>query len=160
MPSKFQVWVARGMWFAPLLMLFLVFNQYDVAQDLRATLEAGEAAVADIVEYEVSDRADMPFGYVSLKVNMEDGSSFDQEKMALPYTLLPILKGKEQVDVRVDRTADQPVVITQIAQTQWKIAAIQSAVSLGAFLILGFGVFWWNRHLSRQRDPAMAGGRN
>ena len=142
------------MWVVPGILIFLCVNQAKVAFDIKHTLENGSEAVADVLEIRVNDRVDIPFGYVSLKVPLDDGADLVQEKMALPYTLLPQVKNAETLDVRVLVGASQQIVISQIASTQWKMAAMQSAMCLVGFLIAGTGVFFWNRMLKEKGDPA------
>ncbi|MEM8484093.1 MAG: DUF3592 domain-containing protein [Bacteroidota bacterium] len=146
--------VAKLMWALPVFLLLLALNQAKVAYDLHYTLNNGIAAVADVLEVEVNERVDIPYGYVSLRVALEDGQEIVQEKMSLPYTLLPSVRYEEQLDVRVFLEADQQIVIQQIASTQWKIAAIQSLILIVGFLMAATGVFAWNRLLKEKGDPA------
>lgn len=156
MASTLNRWVARLLWAAPALLFFLSVDQALVAVDLRETLHAGTPAVAEVVHYERTDRAEVMYGYVDLRVPLADGTVLTQEKMSLPHALMHEVEGKTTLPVRVLPGADQPIVIASIAATQWKMAALQSAMSFGAFLVFFAGVFWWNRHLRRQGDPGMA----
>ena len=142
------------MWIVPFVLLFLCLNQAKVAVDIKHTLENGKDATADVLEMKVTDRADIPFGYVSLRVPLENGNELVQEKMSLPYTLLPQVKNQETLDVRVLIGASQQIVISQIASTQWKMAALQSVMCFFGFLMMGTGVFLWNKYLKRKGDPA------
>ncbi len=146
--------VAKLMWALPTVLLLLALNQAKVAYDLHFTLNNGIPAVADVIEVEVNDRVDIPYGFVSLRVALEDGQEIVQEKMSLPYTLLPSVRYEEQLDVRVFLEADQQIVIQQIASTQWKIAAIQALILFVGMLMAGTGVFAWNRYLKQKGDPA------
>ncbi len=152
--------VARLLWLVPIALLLLGINQWMVALDLRDTLEQGEAATAEVLEFVKNDRPDIPFGYVSLKATLSDGSEIVQEKMALPYTLLPRVEHALTLDVRVVPGADQQIVITDIAQTQWKIAAMQAAICFGVMLMAGVGLFLWNRMLTSIGDPASRSAAN
>ena len=147
--------IARLLWIVPAALLFLTLNQAKVASDLRYTLTNGIEAVAEVLEVRVNERVDVPFGYVSLRVPLADGGEIVQEKMALPYTLLPAVRHAETLDVRIFPEADQQIVIADIAQTQWKIAAIQALMSLVAMLIAAAGVYAWNRLLKKKGDPAL-----
>ena len=146
--------VARLLWLVPVALLSLAIYQAKVALDLRYTLENGIEAVAEVLEFQVNERVDIPFGFGSLRVPLPDGRELVREKMSLPYTLLPQIRYKETLDVRVYPDADQPIVIVEIARTQWKIAAIQALMSFVAFLLAGAGVYGWNRLLARKGDPA------
>jgi hypothetical protein len=146
--------ITRLLWIIPLLLLVLTIQQAKVAIDLRATLQEGTPATAEILELEISNRVDVTYDWVSLRVTMPDGRVFEQEQMSLPHTLAPELEGKQQVDVRVRPDAPQPVAITQFARAQWRIAAIQSVMAFVGALLMGGGVFWWTRYLRRQGDPA------
>ncbi|MEZ4700875.1 MAG: hypothetical protein R2834_11135 [Rhodothermales bacterium] len=149
-----QRYIARIVWIVPLGLFWLGINQWHVARDLRATLEQGEAARAEVIEFMKNERPDIPFGYISLRAHLADGREIVQEKMALPFTLLPQVEHEQVLDVRVIPGAEQPIVISAIARTQWKIAAMQSAVCFGMMLMFGIGIFFWNRMLTRSGDPA------
>ena len=112
-----------------------------MASDIKYTLENGSDKVANVLELRVNDRVDIPFGYVSLQVPLDDGTELVQEKMALPYTLIPQVQYQETLDVHVLIGASQQIVISQIASTQWKMAALQSSMCLVGFLMSAVGVF-------------------
>ncbi len=154
MEPKSKHLVARLMWIVPIALLLLSLNQAKVAYDLHYTLNNGIPAVAEVLEVEVNERVDIPYGFVSLRVNLEDGRQIEQEKMSLPYTLLPAVRYEEKLDVRVYPEADQQIVIEKIASTQWKIAAVQGLMGFAGFLLAAFGVFAWNRYLRQKGDPA------
>lgn len=153
-PQPLSNRVARYLWAVPICLLLLGLNQAKVAYDLRETLQNGEEAIAEVLEFRINERVDIPFGYVSLKVALADGREIVQEKMALPYTLLPQVRYKETLDVRVFPGASQQIVIEDIVSTQWKIATMQAMICLAAFLLAGVGVFAWNRYLAKHGDPA------
>ena len=138
----------------PAILFFLCLNQAKVAVDIKHTLENGASAIANVIDVRVNDRVDIPFGYVSLQVPLEDGTDLVQEKMALPYTLLPHVQYEETLDVHVLVGASQQIVIARIASTQWKMAALQSAMCLVGFIMSGVGVYLWNRLLRKKGDPA------
>ena len=146
--------IARILWILPALLFFLTFNQVKVALDLKATWEAGTPATAEVVTFENSNRADVTYGYVSLRVPLADGQVLMKEKMSLPHSLLPRLKGRETLEVRVRPGAAQEVVIVQLMPAHWLIAASQSGISLLGALLFFAGVFWWNRYLKKKGDPA------
>ena len=146
--------IARFLWVVPIALFLLTLNQAKVAYDLHFTLNNGISAVADVLEVEVNERVDIPYGYVSLRVDLEDGREFVQEKMSLPYTLLPSVRYEDQLAVRVFPESAQPIVIETIASTHWKIAAIQSLMGFVGFLLAAAGVYGWNRLLNKKGDPA------
>ncbi len=154
MPSNAARLIARILWILPALLIFLSLNQAKVALDLRATWEAGTPATAEVLTYEYSNRADVTYGYVSLRVPLPDGQALMKEKMSLPHSLLPRLEGQETLAVRVRLGAAQEVVIAQLMPTHWLIAASQAGISLIAALIFFAFVFWWNRYLKKKGDPA------
>jgi high-affinity Fe2+/Pb2+ permease len=57
----------------------------------------------------------------------------------------------------VNPGASQEVVITSIVNTQWRIAAMNAAIALVAALLFGGGVWYWNRSLAEEGDPAQRG---
>lgn len=152
--SRTSLWMARLLWFVPALMLFLAVNQAKVAYDLRKTLRDGMPAIAEVTEYERVDRKDVTNAELSLRVRLPDGTEIVHEKMALPYTLSFMVE-QDSLEVRVLPGADQEIVITSIAATQSRIAAINAAISLVGFLLFGAGVLWWNRYLRKKGDPAL-----
>jgi hypothetical protein len=145
--------ISRLAWLIPVLLLALGLNQIRVAFGLRATLAEGVSTTAEVLEYEASNRVDVTYDYVSLRITMPDGEAFVREKMALPHSLAPRLEGREELTVRVQPGASQEVVIEEIASTQWRIAAINAAMSLFGALFFGGAVFAWNRSLKRKGDP-------
>lgn len=146
--------IARLLWVCPALLLFLTLNQAKVALDLRTTWERGIPATAEVTAFENSNRADITYGYVSLRIPLGDDTVLTKEQMSLPNSLLPRLEGKEHVDVRVRPGRAQEVVIDALMPAHWLIAASQAGISLLGMLILATGVFWWNRYLQKKGDPA------
>jgi hypothetical protein len=147
--------LARGLWVIPFALLALGVYQWDVSADLRRTLASGEAVQAEVIEFVKNDRPDIPFGYVSLRLRLADGREIVQEKMALPYTLLPLIEHQPTLDVRVLPDAAQPIVIHTIGKTQARIAAVQAGVCFGVLLHAGLALFFWNRMLTTAGDPAL-----
>lgn len=153
MPPSVRL-VAKLLWIGPAILFFLTINQVLVAIDLKETLENGVNVIAKVTEFDKVDRADVTYGFVSLAIPMEDGSTLVREKLSLPYTLLPMVEGAEELEVIVMPGANQEIVIASIASTQWKIAAIQGLIAFGAFVLFAAGVIWWNRYLKNVGDPA------
>ena len=149
--------IARILWIIPALLFFLAVNQAKVAVDLRSTWERGTPAMAEVTTFENSNRADVTYGFVSLRVPLEDGCVLTKEKMSLPHSLLPRLQGREALKVRVRVGAAQEIVIDRIMPAHWLIAASQVGISLlGAALFLA-GLYWWNAYLRKHGDPAISG---
>ncbi len=151
--------VARILWFAPALLLFLTLNQAKVSLDLRRTWQQGAPAVAEVLAFENANRVDVTYGYVSLRVPLEDGQVLTKEKLSLPTPLLERLEDAQTLAVHVQPGAAQEVVIDRLMPAHWLIAAGQSGMALLATLLFGAGVFWWNRSLrrqARQEPPAEA----
>jgi hypothetical protein len=149
--------VARLAWILPVFFLGLALHQGRAAYGLRATATSGTPATAEVLELHQENRVDVTYDYVSLRVTLPSGETLTRERLALPHSLAPRLEGKETVDVRVRPGRSQEVVVTLVANTQWRIAAMNSAIAAVAALLALGGVFYWNRHLARQGDPAARG---
>lgn len=155
--------IAQIAWIVPLFFLGLSLQQGKVAYDLNATKTQGEAATAEVREVHVDNRTDVTYDYVSLQVELPDGTTLSREKMSLPHGLVPVLEGKETLDVRVAPGAAREVVITEriedtpVVSTQIRIAGLNGLMSFGAFLLFGVGVWFWNRSLRRSGDPSERG---
>ena len=143
--------IARILWVLPILLLLLAVNQGLVATQLKATWEHGDPAYAEVITYEHSNRADVTYGYVSLRVPLADGSVLTKEKMSLPHSLLPRVKGEQTLAVRVRSGAAQEVVIDRLMPAHWLIAASQVGISLLGAVIIWVGVYWWNTLLRKER---------
>ena len=142
--------IARLLWLAPTALTLLAVNQAIVAYELRATWTEGQSHTAEVIAWERSNRADVTYGYVSLRVPLAEGDSLVKEKMSLPYTLLPRLEGQETLAVRVREGARQEVVIDRIMPAHWLIAASHVGISLLCAVLLFAGVIWWNASLRRK----------
>ena len=150
--------IARLLWILPAVLLFLTVNQAKVAHDLRQTWEQGTPATAEVLAYDNSNRVDVTYGFVSLRVPLSDGSAIEKEHMSLPATLLPRLEGESELAVHVRPEAAQEVVIDKLMPAHWLIAAGQAGMSFFGFLIFGGGVLWWNRYLGRERTEKPVDG--
>lgn len=146
--------IARILWVLPILLLLLAVDQALVATQLKATWEHGDPAQAEVITYEHSNRADVTYGYVSLRVPLADGSVLTKEKMSLPHSLLPRVKGEQSLAVRVRPGAAQEVVIDRLMPAHWLIAASQVGISLFGAVIFWVGVSWWNTLLRKERASA------
>ena len=142
--------VARLLWLAPALLLFLTVHQAVTAYQLRATWEEGERAVAEVIGFDNADRVDITYGYVDLRVEMPDGSVQEYRQLSLPTTLITRVEGQERLEVRVRPGAAQPIVIARLMPGHWLIAAAQSAIAFFGAVFIGIGVFWWNRYPAQQ----------
>lgn len=150
------------MWILPALLLVLAINQAKVARDIRHTLEQGLPAVAEITNAQKVNRADVTYDYVDLRVMLESGQVLTKEALSLPHSMFPLVENQKTVEVRVLPGAAQEVVIAStggpearlIARPQWRLAAINAAISCIAFFLFAAGIFAWNRYLGRRGDPA------
>ena len=140
------------MWLAPALLVVLMLNQAKAAYDLHWTLVQGRPAVAEVVEYHKTNRADVTFAYVSLRVPLEAGRVVER-KLPLPLSLLPQVEDRKTVDVLGLPGAAQEVVVEAIARPQWRMAALNAVMSLVALVMAVIGVRAWNRYLARKGDP-------
>ena len=145
--------VARLLWVFPVILLALSLYQANVAVDIRDTLLHGEPATARVTAFESSDRVDVTYDYVSLSVDF-DGRRIQHEKMSLPHSFAPLIEGKEEIEVLVRPGSDQEIVISALGRAHYRIAAINAAMALLGALLVGTGVGFWHRYVSRNGDPA------
>lgn len=146
--------IARLLWALPILLLFLAVDQALVAYDLRATYTRGMPATAEVVELEQSNRVDVTYDFVHLRIPLRDGRVLEKERLSLPHSLAPRLAGAATLDVHVRPGASQEVVIDRLMPAHTLIAVGQAGIAFLGALLLGWGVFAWNRYLRRQGDPA------
>ena len=144
--------MARLLWIFPAILLFLTVNQVKVALDLRETLNEGVPATAEVVEIYKTNRVDVTYGYVQLRVPTEDG--IVERRLSMPISLLHALDGKESLEVRLLPGEAQEIVVTAIARPQWHMAAINGGISFIGLTLLTIGVWAWNRYLRQKGDPA------
>ena len=155
--------IARLAWILPVLFLGLAIHQGKVTYDLRATKTQGVEATARVQTVHASNRTQVTYDYVSIRVPMPDGAVMTRERLSLPHGIVPALKGKETLAVRVVPGANRSVVVTEpikstpVVDTQIRIAGINALMSLGAALLFGLGIWFWNRSLRREGDPAERG---
>ncbi|PEN14100.1 hypothetical protein CRI94_08130 [Longibacter salinarum] len=149
--------VARGAWIVPLFFFVIALHQSKTAVDLQATLERGTPATAEVLEVHEENRVDVTYDWISIRVPLDDGRVITKEELALPHSLIPLVADKETIDVRVNPGANQEVVITSIVNTQWRIAAMNAGIAFVAALLFGGGVWYWNRSLKEEGDPAERG---
>lgn len=156
-------WVARALWLVPAFLAFICVQQVWAAYTLSQTLQKGTPAVAEVAELHQENRVDVTYDYMRLRVDLPEGDGTLQTgKMSVPHTLAPLLQDKKRLKVFVRPGAAQEVVIREkarasgasIGATQQRLAIVNAAMSGVAALIFGIGVFWWNRYLRRQGDPA------
>jgi hypothetical protein len=145
--------IARLSWALPAILLFLIVHQAYSAFEIRKTLIEGEQARAEVLEFESSSRVEISYDYLSIRVVLADGTEIVKDHMSLPHTLVPVIQGRQELDVRVRPGARQEVVIEEIGSMHWKLALMNMAMSLFGFGLLGAGIFAWNRYLDREGDP-------
>ncbi len=152
MPTPRSRFVARLLWIFPAILLFLTINQSKVALDLRHTLNRGIPATAEVIEIYQTNRVDVTFGYVLLRVPTDEG--LVERRLSMSVSLLPALEGQDSLQVRLLPGEDQDIVITAIARPQWQMAAINSGISFIGLILVSIGVWAWNGFLRRKGDPA------
>ncbi len=134
-------------------MLHQAYTAYSIGQ----TLSKGTQVTATITDLYQSSRVDVSYDYVSLRIPMPDGTVLVRERLSLPHSLAPLINDQETVVVDVLPGATQEVVITKLADTQQRIALMNTAICLVAFLLTGVGVYYWNRMLTEKGDPSERG---
>ena len=147
----------RAAWILPVFFVGLFGHQAFVAYHLQTTLTEGELAQAEVLEVHMENRVDVTYDYASLRVELADGQVITKEKMSLPHSLIQLLENRDTVPVRVRPGAAQEIVVAEFGATQWRIAAMNAAMALGAALVFGLAIFYWDRYLRRQGDPSERG---
>jgi len=141
--------VARVAWVIPAVIFLLSAHQVWTAISLRATLDEGEATWAEVTRYERSDRKDVTQVELDLLIHRADGSTFEHNRLALPYSIGHRVES-DTLNVTILEGSSQEVVITDIGRTQVRIAWSNAAMSFIAFLMAFVGVFSWNRFQARR----------
>src|SRR5690625_5485579 len=72
-----------------------------VGLDIRETVRTGEPATAEVIEFDTTERSEITYAYVTLRVRMADGREFVRERMSLPQTLIGDVRYAEELDVIV-----------------------------------------------------------
>lgn len=140
--------IARIVWVFPVILFLLAGHQLKTSLDLAATRSSGVLVWADVVRYERSDRKDVTMVELDLEAHMPDGSIYERNSLALPYSIGHRVDA-ESLQVRVDPAASQEVIIDSIARTQVLIARSNAVMALIAALMATWGVWAWNRWLGR-----------
>ncbi len=146
--------VARVLWIVPVILVVLAINQAMVAWHLRATWDRGQPAMAKVLNFESTNRADVTYGYVDLRVELAGGETITRERMSLPQVMWSRVRGLDSLAVRVRPGAAQEIVIDRLMPGHWLIAASQFGISLLGALLFLTGAWFWNRHL-RQKNKAV-----
>lgn len=144
--------VARALWVLPALLIVISASLIKAGLDERKTLEAGTLVTAQVVDVEIRNRADVTYGHIDLRIPVSETETIDR-RLPLPLSLLTPLEGRDEVDVRLLRGSSTEVVIESIARAQWRMALIHAAMTALGAILLGIGVFAWNRYLGRHGDP-------
>ena len=142
--------IARILWVVPFGLVLLSIDQAKLAYDLRTTWHHGAQTTAEVLEWQSSNRADVTYGYVSLRIPLADGSTLTRQKLSLPNSLLSQLEGVSTLAVHVRPGASQEIVIDRIMPTHWHIAAAQVGISLLGAVIFFAGAYWWNGYLRKE----------
>ena len=144
--------IATIFWVVPILLMCLAVNQVFVAGQLRDTWNHGLPAVAQVEKFESTNRADVTYGYINLRVMLPDGTMIQREKMSLPQSLWSRIKGQDSLQVHVRPGESQEIVIDELMPAHWLIAASQTGISFLGALLSGVLAFFWNRSLRRDQN--------
>lgn len=161
MPVSSTRWVARALWIAPAFLALICAHQVWTAYTFSQTMQQGTPTTAQVTKLEQSNRVDVTYDYINLRVALPDGGTLTKKKMSVSHTIAPLLANKKRLAVWVRPGAAQDVVIRErgpygqeIGRKQQREAVVNAAMSGLAALLFGFGVFWWNGYLKREGDPA------
>ncbi len=143
--------IARIFWFVPLVLVGLAVNQGYVAMQLRKTWNTGESAIAMVEKFDVTNRADVTYGYIHLRVLLPDGQMIERQKMSLPQSLWSRVKGQDSLQVHLRPGSSQEIVIDRLMPAHWLIAASQMGISLIGALFSGVLAHFWNQSFRREQ---------
>lgn len=143
--------IAKIIWAVPVLLSFLAVNQWLVANQLRSTWEQGTSAVATVEGFDYTNRADVTYGYIHLRVILANDQVLEHPKMSLPQSLWSRVKEQDSLRVRVRPGSAQEIVIDRLMPAHWLIAASQAGMSLMGALLSAMLSFFWNRSLRRSK---------
>ena len=143
--------IAKIIWAVPALLSFLAANQWLVANQLRSTWEQGMSTVATVEGFDYTNRADVTYGYIHLRVILANGQVLEHPKMSLPQSLWSRVKEQDSLRVRVRPGSAQEIVIDRLMPAHWLIAASQAGMSLMGAILSAILAFFWNRSLRRSK---------
>ena len=143
--------IARIFWFVPLVLVGLAVNQGYVAMQLRKTWNTGESAIAMVEKFDVTNRADVTYAYIHLRVLLPDGQVIERQKMSLPQSLWSRVKGQDSLHVHLRPGSSQEIVIDRLMPAHWLIAASQMGISLIGALFSGILAYFWNQSFRREQ---------
>ena len=145
--------VARLLWLLPVLLAVVSAALLKAGFAERRTLESGTLVTAQVIDVEIRNRADVTYGHIDLRIPISENEVIER-RLPMPLSLLTPLEGRQEVEVRVLPGSSTDVVIDFIARAQWRMAFIHAAMTALGAILLGIGVFAWNRYLGREGDPA------
>ncbi len=144
--------IAKIFWTVPVVLIGLAVNQGFVAHQLRLTWSQGVEAMAMVEGLEMTNRADVTYGYIHLRVTLDDGQIIENERMSLPQALWSRVKGQDSLSVSVQPGASQEIVINRLMPAHWLIAASQMGISLVGAIVSGVLAIFWNRALRKSSN--------
>ena len=144
--------IAKIFWGVPILLTALAVNQGFVAWQLRGTWNHGIPAVAKVEQFDVTNRADVTYGYIDIRVLLPDGQIIQRQKMSLPQSLWHRVKEQDSLHVHVRPGNSQEVVIDGLMPAHWLIAASQMGISIIGAMLSGVLAYFWNKSLRREEN--------
>lgn len=139
--------IAKIFWGVPLLLTVLAVNQGFVAWHLRNTWIHGIPAIAEVERFDATNRADITYGYIDLRVTLSEGKIIERQKMSLPQSLWHRVKEQDSMRVHVRPGNSQEIVIDRLMPAHWLIAASQMGISIIGAMLSGVLAYFWNKSL-------------
>ncbi|MEL7169874.1 MAG: hypothetical protein AAGN64_11060 [Bacteroidota bacterium] len=146
---------ARALWVLPLLLLTICVSLVRAGMEQLEVLREGTTVSAEVVEVFTRERAEITYGELRLVATPPEATQPESLAVELPLTFLKDVEARDPETMDIVMTAgSEQVVLVPYQRQQVQLTFINAAMALVGFLGLAPMVFFWNRTLAREGDPA------
>lgn len=147
--------VARALWALPLLLLLIAGHLLWDGQAQRRAAERGVRVEAEVLGVLTRERSEITRGELQLRYTPPGATAPVERSLEMPLTFLKNIeaRGLETVTLRVE-PGDSQVFVEELGRPQWLLTFMNAAMAFIGALGIGVLVFYWNRLLAREGDPA------